>query len=348
MTELLMNTNRTSVVALARAVCCLAPMVLGGCDQPGTGVGGTPGPSRASAAVEARAPSPSAAPEPAVPPTTLLTLGVSAYSATLAIDDEAVYVLTAQAAFRVVPGMPPEQWTVNLGHAPLLAEERIVYWADGAIRQLPKRGGASKVVVEVSHLPQRIAASPSGVAWLDQAEDGHFSLMTSEGSGSRLLYAPPGYVAAIAMHEDRVFFVERETPERWRLGSVTLAGGAPHYTAFHRGRTPAMLAVASEIFYYDGPTLTVRRLGFELDREEVVARDTICSPLAVANSVYCAQQGGLLEVSFAGTVTRRIPRGGMVTAIAVGRSRLAWLVDAGENKLALEMLPLAPETGRLP
>jgi hypothetical protein len=187
-----------------------------------------------------------------------------------------------------------------------------------------------------------VATAGGRFAWLEQADGGRFTIQTLRRSGARVLHAPRGYVAALAMTEERVYFVEQGPGTGWRLGAVPLSGGAPRYTAMKRGRTPAMLAVASDLYYYDGPSLTVRRVTQDLEREEVVARDVICSPLAVAEHLYCAQPGRLLEIGLDGVLRRVLPPGqkGTVTAVAATASRLTWLMDVGQGALAVQTIEL--------
>jgi hypothetical protein len=274
-------------------------------------------------------------------PLTLLELPASAYAATLAADGEAVYVLTSTAAHRVVPGQEPQRWEFELGHCPVLTGDHVVYWSEGAIRRVPKRGGESVVVASVPHAPQRLAAGRDRFAWLDHAESGSFTIQTLAGEKPRVVIAAQGAVAALAVHEERAYFVE-ETSGGFRLGAVSLGGGAPRYSPEHLSRTPAMLAVAEGVFYYDGPSSTVRRTTDDLQREHVVGRDVICSPIAVSNSIYCAQPGGIIELALDGGSPRvLVPSArGSITAFASLPAALVWLADGGENRLVLRSLPL--------
>ncbi len=276
-----------------------------------------------------------------VEPKLALTAAGSAYAASLFVDDEAVYLLTSSAAYRLVSGRAPQRWALSLGATPVLTAEHFVYWSDGAIRQAPKRGGEPRLLAQVPHTPQRLAASGNYFAWLDRAEDGRFTILTLDGPSPRTVFAPNGYVAALTLQDDQVFFVERMTSSSYRLGVVPLAGGPARYTPSQNGRTPSMLAAAGGLFYYDGPSLTVRRLSPELEHEEVVGRDVICSPIAVAQRVFCAQPGGLLAFSLDGDPPRVLPRGrsGTITAIAATALQTAWLLDVGEDQLAVQVLP---------
>jgi hypothetical protein len=299
---------------------------------------------RASSAASVGAPTARKVVEPTPEPTTLLTTSGSAYAATLALDDEASYLLTGDAAFRLVPGRAPERWDLDLGISPALMGDHFLYWSAGALRQAHKRGAEPSLLAAVAHQPQRVVTSGGSFAWLDRAESGRFTIQTLDHrSRARVLYAPGGHVAALAMSEDFVYFVEQEAPGTgWRLEAVPLSGGSPRYTSMKTGRTPAMLAVARDLFYYEGPSLTVRRVSPDLEREEVIARDMICSPLAVAEHVYCAQPGRLIEIGLDGVVRRVLPlrQQGMITAVAANATRLTWLMDVGRNALAVQTVAL--------
>jgi hypothetical protein len=290
----------------------------------------------------AEAPAVRQAREPMAEPTTLLTARGSAYAAALALDDEGSYLLTQDAAYRLAPDRVPERWGLDLGLSPALMRDQFLYWSAGAFRQADKRGGEPTVLATIAHQPQRVATSGDEFAWLDQAERGRFSIQTLDGSNPRVLCAPGGYVAALAMGEELVYFVEQGPGAGWRLGAVPLSGGTPHYSATKPGRTPAMLAVAGDVFYYDGPSLTVRRVSPGLEREEVIAEDVICSPIAVAEHVYCAQPAGLLEIGFDGAVRRAIPlrQKGTITAVSATATRLTWLMDVGRDALAVQTVAL--------
>jgi hypothetical protein len=296
------------------------------------------------------APSPSAAPSsglthvPAPPtqePSTLFTAEVSAYAAEVALDEDAVYLLTPSAAFRLVPGRPAERWALDLGLTPALAGGHFVYWSKGELLRAPKRGGDPSTLAKVPGEPQRLAASGDYVAWLEKSADRGFVIWTLDGSRPREVLIPRGDVAALALLDDQVFFVEQLPEAKHRLGVVPLSGGEPRYSSEKKGRTPAMLAAAGELFFYDGPTTTVRRVSTDLTRERVIARGLICSPLAVAERVYCAQPAGLVELPAEGGSPRALAaaRGGPITKIVASAKRVAWLVDAGPDRLSVQTLP---------
>jgi hypothetical protein len=274
-------------------------------------------------------------------PRSLYRLDTSAYTATLAADeDDSLYVLTSHAAYRLRAGEPASHWALELGDTPALSARGIVYWSDGALRIVPKRGGPAEVLATVPRPPRRLCAARENVAWIEP-DGGGTQLRTLDGSEPRSLYRSPGEIDALALMNDRAYFVERDH-ERWRLGTVGLGGGSPRFTQQYATRTPALLATAGDVFFYDGPSSTVRRFSSGLEREDVVGRDVICSPLAVSERIYCSQISLLFELPRDGGPARVLApkRAGTIAALVATKTRLAWLLDVGENRTEVEVLPL--------
>jgi hypothetical protein len=280
----------------------------------------------------------SAATAPRLEPRSVQRLELSAYTATLAADDEAVYVLASHAAYRFADGQPAAHWQIELGDTPALAGRSFVYWLDGKLRRAPKQGGAVEILANVPQAPRRLSASGEQLAWVEPRPD-HSLLRTLHGSEPRTIYRSAGELEALALVDDQAFFVER-AHERWRLGTVALGGGAARFTEAHPTRTPASLAIAGDVFYYDGPSRTVRRVPFDLSREEVVARDVICSPLTVADRIYCSQISLLFELPRDGGQPRPLvpKRPGTIAALVATKTRVAWLLDVGDSRAELEVL----------
>lgn len=279
-----------------------------------------------------------AAPTPQSEPRTRHPLDLSAYTATLAADDHDVYVLTSRGAYRFSDGRLAERRELDLGDTPALGARGIVYWLDGKLRHAPKKAGNAEILAVVPRAPRRLCASGEHVVWEDPAPAATL-LRTLAGSEPRTIYRSEGEIEALALMDDQAYFVERRE-ERWRLGTVALGGGAPRFTEPRASRTPALLAASRDVFFYDGPTSTVRRVTSDLSREDVVVRDLICSPLAVADQVYCAQISLLFEVPRDGGKARLLApkRPGTIAALVATGSRVAWLLDVGENRAELELL----------
>jgi hypothetical protein len=94
------------------------------------------------------------------------------------------------------------------------------------------------------------------------------------------------------------------------------------------------------LFYYDGNTFEVRRLAPDLEKETVLSRGGVCSPLAVSGNVFCARVEGLFELApdepprALGIRGLRTP----VTALAATPRHVAWINEAGENRLEVHAL----------
>lgn len=279
--------------------------------------------------------------------TRLLSVQGSAFGATLGLTDDANFLLTGTAAYRFVHGEPPARWAGDFGVAPTLTPGHIVFWSNGAFRRVPTSGGQATRIAAVPRQPRRFATSGDHLAWLEQTPSGGFSIHTLDGSRSRVVHVADGYVGMLAMEDERIYFAERAADRSWRLGLVPRSGGPAHYTKAKRGRLPAMLALAESLFYYDGPSLTLLRVSPDLDSEEIIARDIICSPLAVAKNVYCAQPAGLVEVGLEGGVLRTIPldNHGAITALGATATQLMWVTDTGDGQLAVDSMSLTAKDG---
>lgn len=318
----------------ARAATLLAWLMLGawGCTKPSTG---QPEGTRAQRAAVTSA---SAAPAGRSEPRSLGRLELSAYTSTLAADDESIYVLASSAAYRFTPGEPVARWAIELGDTPALAAGGFVYWLEGELRQVPKRGGPAETLAKVPQAPRRLCASGASIVW-EEPDQAASLLRTLDGSAPRTMYRSAGQIEALAVMDDQAYFVER-SQQQWRLGTVALSGGAARFSEHRGARAPALLAAAHDVFFYDGPSSSVRRFSSDLAREEVLARDVICSPLAVLDRVYCAQLSLLFDFSRDGGTARSLApkRAGPITALVATRSRVAWLLDVGENRAELEVL----------
>src|SRR5450755_4497803 len=153
----------------AKRVSCACALFLFGCgcgrdgqrSQPELAVSQPP--ARASVIAE----TPPKPPElPA--PTRLTSLPISAYASSLALDDDAVYLLTSHAAYRLVGGEPAHGIRLELGIGATLTQSAFVFWSEGGIWSAPKQGGVTRRLAKFSHQPQYFVASGDAFAWVDQ------------------------------------------------------------------------------------------------------------------------------------------------------------------------------------
>jgi len=295
-------------------------------------------------------PSPSGTAPPAPEPTSLLVLPTSAYRASLALDDEAIYVMTEKAVHRIVVGGATEKIPIELGFSATATTHSFIFWSEGAVWEVSKRGGKPEQLGLVPHQPQRIVSSGSRFAWVDRSDAGQFTIQAIQNQRPRVLHTSSGQIDAVTMADDTVVFVERTEPKSWHIGRVRTSGGKPAFAPERRGRTPAMLATfGNAVYYQDVNGLLLVELSLDLQRERVLAEKFVCSPLAVWESVYCCQVEGLFEVFGDGRAPRPLTPNArqLITEIAADSNRIVWLSDVGADQLAVRMLPRSVSVPRL-
>jgi len=294
-------------------------------------------------------PAPETSPSPRRPdesrpePRTLLSLPVSAYHASLvARDGDAVDLLAESAVYRLSPGRPPVRTPLKLGTVSAARPSGYVTWSDGALRELPADGGPAKRLAPLPEQPQLLVASAAGVAWVEGGPAGPTRVQTFRAGRALSLVTSPGRIDAAVMAGDRVYFVERPGGPDWRIGSVALAGGAATFTQARPGRSPSMLAASRDLAFYLGAGFEVHRLSLDLQHERTVASGFICSPLALAEAVYCSQPEGLFELA-PDAAPRWLAPGSVsrpVTDLAVAGGTLFWIADDGTDRLQVSALAL--------
>jgi hypothetical protein len=241
-----------------------------------------------------------------------------------------------------VPGQAPEARQIELGFGATAVRDGFVFWSEGLLQEASKGEGGTRTIAPVVRRPRTLLSSGYAVAWIDRSEDGRFSLETVSGKRAVSIYTSPGKIDAAIMLNDSIFFVERPVDDEWRIGRVRTGGGEPVLTASRRGRAPSMLVGLDDIYYYDGNRREVRRLSPDLRREDTLVTDFICSPLAVAEEVYCANFEGIFALVPGGRPRGLVPwQGrGAVTSLAANRRDLYWVSDAGSDKLAVHVVGL--------
>jgi hypothetical protein len=297
----------------------------------------------ATAAASLASPASAAVPRPPEP-TRLLELPGSAYSASLELDGEAAYLLTPEGAFRLVPGEPPRRLDIALGFASTLTHTAFVYWSEGKILSTPKNGGPSKVLAALPKQPQVFVASGEELAWVALDDDGSYALRTLAGGKPTQLFTSRGELSGLDLVGKSLYFVERPTDDSWRIGVVETTAGTPRFRPARHGRRPALLTGKDAIYYYDVDTSEIRRVSRDLSQDDSVLRDVICTPLYAAADVYCASVEGLFVVSSETHAPRILSYGrpGTITGVHADARWVVWTVDLGPNRLAVDLLPVAP------
>lgn len=315
-------------------VCCL-----GGCDA---------GTKERAVAVD---PTPVSAPREAPPaqhrvpePALEFETEASAYHARLYCDASTFYLVTPGAVFRLLPDVPAEGIPLPSGAEAAWSKAGLVLWADGWLELLDLATAKRRRLLALPERPRALAAWLDSVAWSERTAEGASLVRTNAAVGA--VYRSLGSVETITMLSDWVFFVERLPDRTWRIGAVPAAGGTPRFTRVRSGRVPARLVTGDEaLHYYDGNTREVRRIGPDLRDETVLGRDDVCSPLAVVGKdVFCARVEGLFQLVPDEPIRPLTAPGrhGLVTDIAATARRVAWITEAGDNRLEVHALPYAP------
>jgi hypothetical protein len=277
--------------------------------------------------------------------TVLVSLPLPAYHKPIYLDGEATYLLTDRGAYRLLPNQKPQELRGELGFGAVLTHSAFVYWAKGAVWRAPKDTGKPQRLAAVGHQPQFFVSSEERFAWVDRSEEGRFSIQTIRDRKVQVIYAPYGTIDAATMIHDWVFFVERAEDATWRLGGISLAGGVPAFTPVRKGRTPAMLTTADDLYYYDINTSEIHAISPDFQHERTIAKDVVCSPMAVSKKmIYCGRVEGLTEVDPTTHAVQLLEERskGPITAIAVDGSRVVWVSDTGQANLTVSMLSTLP------
>jgi hypothetical protein len=292
----------------------------------------------------ARAPS---RPVARVEPTRLLELSLSAYATTLVLDEDAVYLLSPQRAFRLVPGEPAHGIELALGNGATMTRSAFVFWSDGRLWKAPKTGGTAQAVAGLARSPQYFVASGEAFAWVSLGDDGVHTIQTLAGNEPTTLVSAAGELSALDMVRDAVYFVERPTPASWRIGVVRTSGGSPEYTKERSGRRPALLTGEDALYYYDVDRFQVRKVSLDLKRDEDLASRLVCSPLHVARGIYCGSVEGLFEIAGPSHTPRILSydRPGSITNVQSDARKVVWTVDLGADRMAVDLLPATTPDG---
>jgi len=280
----------------------------------------------------------------------LTTMPISAYRTTIAMDDDAVYLMTSNAAYRLVKGEPAQGILLDLGVGPVLTRTAFVFWSNGVIWSAPKSGGVSRELAKFPHQPQYFVSSGEALAWVDQSDEGLYTIQTLEGRKPRVLTSSMGEIRALDMIGDVIYFVQRPAAGAWRIGRVHRDGHEPEYALTKQGRAPSQLSGSDAIYYYDLDTKRILRLSLDLREEEVQLADLVCSPIQVSTRIYCGCVEGLFDVSKDAHQPRVLVynRPGSITSLASNAKAVAWTVDVGAEQLAVDFLPASESEGQPP
>jgi len=275
--------------------------------------------------------------------TTLYERAGSPYHARLFADEEAVVLVTQTGFTTFRAGKAPEEHAGSLGPVAVRRGGVLVFWRAGSLREISLSGEGERSLAPLSHPPRYLLASEGQLAWIQAARGTGSSLQTLSAGVVREVYASDDSVGAAVMRGADVYWVLRSRDGSWKIGRVG-RGGEHQLTPAHRGRPPATLAPGPDgVYFYDGPKRGVRRLSFDLEREDAVSSNVVCSPLAVSHRVVCAQVGGLFEVPVSGGTPRFLAaeRAGPITATSATDDRAFWVAENGNDRLVVRSAALA-------
>ncbi len=275
-------------------------------------------------------------------PVTVAQLDKSPYHTRLELTADAIYLLTMEGAFRLAPGQPPQESKLDLGEIGVATPSSFVFWSNGSFWLAPKKGGPPGRLANVKERPIFLVSVDERFAWLAPDGEGRHTVYVLRQGQPHAVHTLSGTVAGATMVDDRVIFVER-VEGGWRLGSVTTGGGPANFTATRKGPYPAMLAAAGDVYFYyweDKKTSEVWAVSPDLRNERVVASHVTCSPLAVADRVFCVNMEGLYEISPSSGLPKLLypGDGASTTAITADRSRIVWVRERGADKLEVKLL----------
>lgn len=306
---------------------------------------------------------------------TALTLDRSAYGVKLLVTDTGWTLVTAW-------GFYHQEGETSVQHVPAALDppfavmgREIVHWAKGQLEAWPVAGATPRRLVALAQMPRDVFASNDHFAWLERSASGERILATEKQKRSvgvaashRVVYRTENPIITATMLQDWVFFVEALPGDKWRLGAASINAAKTSGEALQnatlgaerQGRPPAFLLADDELYFYDGPSRSVRRVSPDLQDETVVAKGVICSPLTVtdlalepkatagADRIVCAQVGSVFSVDVADDPDTKSPvqmvdthTKGPITAIGAAAGRVVWVEDLDGKQLRVR-------TARLP
>jgi len=282
-----------------------------------------------------------AMPAPLPAPVTLLALDRSAFHAKVHLDGDLVYVLTDDAIFAVAPGQAPRGRKLAMGFTSAATPSAFIYWDQGFLMRVSKLGGDPAKLGPVPREPQFLLAMGELIAWVDKDDQGAFTVRVFDGSQGRVIHAAAGRIVAATGAGDRAVFVEQMKDGPYRLVSVPVTGGEATFGRPRKGRPPAMLtSFEGTVAYYDGNAFEVRSLSADLRQEQVVGNNLICSPIALADRIYCGQVEGLSVLLPADhSITLLSPNARtLVTALTADPRRVVYILDAAGKMEVRQLL----------
>lgn len=282
-------------------------------------------------------------------PELLLRLPTPAYHTHISVADETIHLYSALGLHTLSRTSAPSLSSLPGFSVATMDRERLVGFFDGTLYEvmLGPAPSAPGVIGPISAVPELLSQHRGRVAYTAKNARGESAVWTLSHGDAQQIYATGARVSSLAVAEDRAYFIEQKPGSPWQLWSVPLDGGPAAPGPQHKGRAPAMLSAARQLFYYHGPERKVFRSPFDFSVELQAARDLVCSPLTVdapsetEGGLFCAHLGGITTIDLMTEEARQllIQPHGPITNLAVGPAGLVFVVDAGAEKLELSLLP---------
>ncbi len=329
-------------------------LIISGCPGP-TGERSTPQKSADSTTAEAPEPSgahpksKTASSPGYLPVEPLLRLPVSAYHTSLAADRDTIFLLTPKELYTLKRAQPPKHQPIEHQGGAALSSERLLYVHQNRLMELDLKTKETRHRVHVD-VPPRILTERAGrVAWLSLDKKGTYEVFASFGASKKRIYQTTNSLSTLTLAGDRVYTIEQlpaapGRPPRWTVLGLSFDGAPQLRSRTFVGRTPAQIQADDQLFFYFGPERRVYRLALELDQEQVLARDQICSPLELGDALYCYHVTGVSRLSKKGGRPQLLPikAKATLTTLHASPAGLLWVMDTGSNQLELHLLPYAP------
>jgi len=341
-------------IALLMAVCCASSALGCRCDAADS----TPRPGSASQVRKELAAKAGPGPSATLldPAEALLRLPTQAYHTQLAVTPRAIHLYSALGLHTLTQTSPPAFSALPAFSVAALDNTALIGFADGALQEVPLHDPeARRVLGKLSHPPQLLTQHQGQPVWSSPGEAGKSELFSLVHGQIRRIYRAQGTITSLASLADRAYFVEQSVASApdlrsWTLLSIPLDGGTPAIGPRHQGRTPSMLHLNEQIFYYHGPDRSVYRTSRDFVVEQTAARDIICSPLTAvvrpdsSGQLYCAQMNGITAIDLISLARLTLPvhPSGPITTLAAGEPGLVYVVDSGREQLELFLLPHRP------
>lgn len=287
----------------------------------------------------------------------LLRLDVSAYHAQIRATGATISLLTSEAVYTLRRDQPPQRVALSVEGSVAMNDQRVVYYSKGSLRELKLGETQASELAKTGLVPYLLFASDEQVSWVAVGADQKHRLYSLRADYKTPIYESDGAIAGLVIRGEQIFFIEAlnarssalsptgesaRQEQKWTMKSIHIDGGAITEGPTWLGRTPAMLVAHDQLFFYQGQENKVYRVSADFAATSIAAHDLICSPLALADDLYCAHVAGVTQVSLDSGASTQLPiqPTGPITAIHYGAPGLLWVTDVGANKLELSLLAL--------